>query len=69
MVPFRLFAATGDVVTRLESTDSIALQTSIMLGNEHQSRDGHIVNGVMCTIAARSGRYPHVCPTHALAGL
>jgi hypothetical protein len=24
------------------------VQATIVLGNEHQSRDGHIVNGVMC---------------------
>jgi len=50
MVPFRLFAATGDVVARLESPDSASVQTTIVLGNEHQSREGHIVNGVMCMI-------------------
>src|SRR5215204_4341315 len=48
MLPFRLFAATGDVVARLDSVDCTSVQTTIVLGNEHQSRDGAIVNGVMC---------------------
>jgi hypothetical protein len=48
MVPFRLFAATGNVVARLDSVDGASVQTTIVLGNEHQSREGHIVNGVMC---------------------
>jgi hypothetical protein len=48
MVPFRLFAATGDVVARLDSVDGTSVQTTIVRGNEHQSREGHIVNGAMC---------------------
>jgi hypothetical protein len=48
MFPFRLFAATGDVVARLDSPDSASVQTTVVLGNEHQPREGHIVNGVMC---------------------
>jgi hypothetical protein len=48
MFSFRLFAATGDILARLESVDGISVQTTIVLGNEHQSREGHIVNGVMC---------------------
>jgi hypothetical protein len=48
MEPFRLFAATGDVVARIESVDGSTAQTTVVLGNEHQSREGHIVNGVMC---------------------
>src|SRR5215217_1285487 len=47
MFPFRLFAATGNVVARLDSPDGASVQTTIVLGNEHQSREGHIVNGVM----------------------
>ena len=47
MFPFRLFAATGDVVARLDGLDSQPFQTTIVLGNEHQSREGHIVNGAM----------------------
>jgi hypothetical protein len=48
MFPFRLFAATGDVVARLDSVDGASVQTTVVLGGEHQSREGHIVNGVMC---------------------
>ena len=48
MFPFRLYAATGDVVARLESPDGASVQTTIVLGDEHQSREGQIVNGVMC---------------------
>ena len=48
MFPFRLFAATGDVVARLDSPDGASVQSTVVLGNEHQSREGHIVNGVMC---------------------
>ena len=48
MLPFRLYAATGNVVARLDSADGASVQTTIVLGNEHQSRDGAIVNGVMC---------------------
>jgi hypothetical protein len=48
MFPFRLYAATGDFVARLDSVDGASVQTTIMLGSEHQSREGHIVNGVMC---------------------
>jgi hypothetical protein len=48
MVPFRLYAATDNVVARLDSPDAASVQTAIVLGNEHQSRKGHIVNGVMC---------------------
>ena len=47
MVPFGLYAATGEAVARLDSIDGTSVQTTIMLGNEHQSREGHIVNGVM----------------------
>ena len=46
MFPIRLFAATGDVVARLDSVDGTSVQTTIVLGGEHQSREGHIVNGV-----------------------
>ena len=46
MLPFRLFAATGDAVARLDSVDGASVQTTVVLGNEHQSRDGAIVNGV-----------------------
>jgi len=48
MQPIRLFAATGKSVARLDSPDGASVQTTIVLGNEHQSREGHIVNGVMC---------------------
>jgi hypothetical protein len=48
MFPFRLFAATGEVVARLESVDGASVQTTVVLRNEHQPREGHIVNGVMC---------------------
>jgi hypothetical protein len=48
MFPFRLFAATGDVVARLDSVDGASIQTSVVLGSEHESREGNIVNGVMC---------------------
>lgn len=48
MFPFCLFAATGDALARLDSSDGALVQTTIVLGNEHQSREGHIVNGVMC---------------------
>jgi photosystem II stability/assembly factor-like uncharacterized protein len=48
MNPFRLYAATGDTLARLDSVDAISVQTTIVLGNEHQPRDGGIVNGVMC---------------------
>ncbi len=48
MFPFRLFAATGDAVAQLDSVDGTSVQATIMLGDEHQSREGHIVNGVMC---------------------
>ena len=48
MGPFRLYAATGDVVARLDSVDGALVQTTIVLGNKHQSREGHIVIGVMC---------------------
>ena len=48
MLPFRLFAATGDVVARLDSVDGASVQSTIMLGNEHKSCEGHIVNGVIC---------------------
>ena len=47
MFPFHLFAATGDSVARLDSVDGASVQTTIVLGDEHQSREGHIVNGVM----------------------
>ena len=48
MFPFHLYAATGDVLARLDSLDGASVQTTIVLGSEHQSREGHIVNGVMC---------------------
>jgi hypothetical protein len=48
MFPFRLFAATGNAVARLDSLDGASVQTTVVLGDEHQSREGHIVNGVMC---------------------
>jgi hypothetical protein len=48
MFPFRLFAATGTALARLDSVDGASVQTTIVLGNEHESREGHIVNGVMC---------------------
>ncbi len=48
MFPFCLFAATGDALARLDSRDGALVQTTIVLGNEHQSREGHIVTGVMC---------------------
>ena len=48
MLPIRLFAATGNVVARLDSVDGTSVQTTVVLGNEHESREGHIVNGVMC---------------------
>jgi len=47
MLPFRLFAATGDVVARLDSLDGTSVQTATVLGGEHGSRDEAIVNGVM----------------------
>ena len=48
MFPFRLYAATGGAVAQLDSPDGASVQTTIILGGEHQSREGHIVNGVMC---------------------
>ncbi len=48
MFPFRLFATTGKVVARLDSLSGASVQTTIVLGGEYQSREGHIVNGVMC---------------------
>jgi len=48
MFSFRLFAATGDTLGRLDSVDGTSVQTTIVLGGEHESREGHIVNGVMC---------------------
>ena len=48
MFPFRLFAATGDVLARLDSPDGASVQTTVVLGGEQQSREGRIVNGVMC---------------------
>ena len=48
MFPFHLFAATGELVARLDSVDGASVQTTIVLGGEHQSREGHIVSGVMC---------------------
>ncbi len=48
MFPFRLYATTGAVVARLDSADGASVQTTVLLGDEHQSREGHIVNGVMC---------------------
>jgi hypothetical protein len=48
MVPFGLFAATGDTLARLDSPNSTSVQTTIVLGGEHQARTGHLVNGVMC---------------------
>ena len=47
MIPFQLFAATGDSVAQIDSVDGVSVQTAIELGNEHQSREGHIMNGVM----------------------
>ena len=47
MFPFRLFAATAGVVARLESVDGVSVQTTIVLGNEHQSHEGHIVTGAI----------------------
>jgi hypothetical protein len=32
MFPFRLFAATGDVVARLDSVDGASVQTTVVLG-------------------------------------
>jgi photosystem II stability/assembly factor-like uncharacterized protein len=48
MFPFRLFATTGEGIARLDSLSGASVQTTIVLGNEHTSREGHIVNGVMC---------------------
>jgi hypothetical protein len=48
MFPFRVFVTTGDVVARLDSVDGASVQTTVVLGNEHQSCEGHIVNGVIC---------------------
>ncbi len=48
MFPFRLFATTGKVIARLDSLSGASVQTTIVLGNEHKSREGHIVNGMMC---------------------
>ena len=48
MFSFRLFAATCNTLARLDSVDGTSVQMTIVLGNEHQSREGHIVNGVMC---------------------
>src|SRR5215207_7396628 len=56
VVPFRLFAATGDAVARLDSPDGASVQTTIVLGNEHQARDGAIVNGVMCVASLTEAR-------------
>ena len=35
MFPFRLYAATGDAVARLDSIDGISVQTTIVLGDKH----------------------------------
>ena len=51
MYPFRLFAATGSAVARLDSVDAASVQSTIVLGGEHQPHKGHIVNGVMCIAA------------------
>ena len=51
MISISLFAATDDAVARLVSREDASIQTSIVLGGEHQSREGHIVNGVMCHTA------------------
>ena len=48
MFPFQLFAATGNAVARLDSADGASVQTTTVLGTEHQSREGRFVNGVMC---------------------
>lgn len=48
MFPFRLFATTGNVVALLGSPDGASVQTEIVLGNEHTSREGHMVDGAMC---------------------
>ena len=56
MLPFRLFAATGDVVARLDSVDGASVRTTIVLGNEHQSHEGRIVNGV-----TKCGTVRHHC--------
>jgi len=47
MNPFRLFAAAGTAVARLNSPDGAWVQTSVVLGGEHQSRQERIVNGIM----------------------
>ena len=47
MFPFRRYAATGDVVARLDSPAGASVQTTIVLGNVRQSREGHSVNGVL----------------------
>ncbi len=58
MQPIRLFAMTGDAVAHLDSLDNQLLQTTTVPRNEHQSREGHSVNGVMCVaVDALSGRY------------
>jgi hypothetical protein len=56
MFPFRLFAATGHAVARLDSPDGASVQTTVVLGNEHQSREGHIVNSV-----TKCGTVRHHC--------
>ena len=48
MFPFRLFATTGNVIARLDSSGGASVQTTIVLGHEYASREGHIANGVMC---------------------
>src|SRR5687767_6137990 len=48
MLPFRLFAATGDVMVRLESVDGASVQTTIVLGSTPVSRSGQeIIGGVV----------------------
>jgi hypothetical protein len=54
MNPFRLYAATGDAVAQLNIVDGTSVQTTIVLGHEHQSREGRIVNGVMCNALPHS---------------
>ena len=60
MLPFCLFGATGDAVARLDSVDGASVQTTIVLGGEQQSREGHIVNGVMCCLIHGSFLMPPV---------
>jgi hypothetical protein len=59
MLPFRLYAATSNVVARVDSPDGASVQTTIVVEGEHQSHEGHIVNGVMCVTVPQTRLDPY----------